>query len=229
MKTILKYVVLTSMSLAGFFAVCAGQSHTEIFREQVDELVSAAYRSAAEEFPCKLKTRGKAKMLKWEDVDKCLNGANDRVIWEGLSLKLQIILEDSRFQSVDIISVIESSLSAQAIPYEKVFSVKNSEAVLPLTNSVLRFLPSESLMDLPVYDKSGERIGTFSGTYYYDRSGGLASANSFRLSYFQYTDVNGRMQAPTSKLLLDSFGVPWKGARLQPGFRLPSDKLILKR
>jgi len=29
-------------------------------------------------------------------------------------------------------------------------------------------------------------------------------------------------------LLLDTFGVPWKDAVSQPGFRLPSDKIVLK-
>jgi len=235
MKNYLRYAVPACISSAVLLYVCAGfsvyagQSPSEALRAEVDLLVSAAYELADEKLPCKVKTRGKAKMLKWEDVDKCLHKANERIDWEELARKLDLILEDKRFQRVDVISAIESSLSAHAVPYEKVFRVKNMEALLPLTNSVLKFLPPESLMGLPVYDKSGERVGTFSGKYAYDRSGGLTMANSFSISHFQYTDLKGRMQAPTTKLLLDSFGVPWKGARSQPGFRLPSDELVPKR
>jgi hypothetical protein len=235
MKKNLRYVLRTGICLAVLFYLCAGlsvyagQSPAEELRAEVDVLVSAAYELAAEKLPCKVKPRGKAKMLKWEDVDKCLHKANERVDWEELARKLDIILQDNRFQRVDVIAAVESSLSAHAMPYDKVFRVKNMEALLPLTNSVLNFLPPESLMDLPVHDKSGERMGTFSGKYAYDRGGGLTMANSFSISHFQYTDLKGRMQAPTTKLLLDSFGVPWKGARSQPGFRLPADELLSKR
>jgi hypothetical protein len=84
-------------------------------------------------------------------------------------------------------------------------------------------------MDLPVFEKfSGKRIGTFSGGYNYDKSGGLAAANTYRMSGFQYTDLKGEIQTPSgvNRLLLDSYGVPWKGAVSQTGFRLLSDKLI---
>lgn len=231
MRPIPGYFALTGMLLFYFLAFGYGQSSTDAVRTQVDELISEAYQSATIKFPCKLKTRGKPKMLRWEDADKCLNHANDRVDWEELSAKLHAIRESYGLQAIDMISAIESSLTAQAIPFEKIFRVKEKdiEALLPLSNSLLKYLPSDSLMDFPIYSKEGDRVGSFSGVYSYERSGGLAMANSFRISLFQYTDQNGRIQAPTGRLLMDSYGVPWKGALKQPGFRLPSDKLVPER
>jgi len=222
-------LALTGAFLSVFFASAYGQSPPDELQSEIDALISEAYHSAAAKFPCKLKTRGKAKMLRWENMDKCLNDAQNRVDWAELAGKIQAIREEKRFQTFDINSAIESSLTAHAIPFEKIFRVKQIEALLPLTNSLLKFLPPDSLMDFPVYDKSGERVGSFSGVYAYERSGGLSMANSFKMALFQYTDLKGRIQNPGTRLLLDSYGVPWKGALSQPGFRLPSDKLIPER
>ena len=226
---ILRYFALTGTLLFGLFASGFSQGISDDLRIGINELISEAYQAAAVEFPCKVKTRGKAKMLRWEDVDKCLNNANDRVDWEELSEKLQALRQSNRFQTFDVNSAIESALSAKAIPYESVFRVKEIESLMPLSNSMLKYLPPDSLMDLPVYDKAGDRVGTFAGVYSYERSGGLAMANRFRMSLFQYTDPSGTIQTPTGKLLMDSYGVPWKGVLKQPGFRLPSDKLIPQR
>jgi len=167
-------------------------------------------------------------MGRWQDVENCLNDANNRVDWEDLTRQLEKIREEGRFQSMDIFYAAESSLTAQAIPYDKVFLVKEPKALLPLSNSLLKFLPDDSLLNLPVFDNSGERIGTFSGVYRFDKGGGLIAATCSRKSISQYTDLKGNIQVPTDKLLLDSFGIPWKDASTQPGFRLPSDKLIPK-
>lgn len=230
MRTIPGYFALTGMLLLCFSPFGFGQNPSVAVQVQIDDLISGAYQSASIKFPCKLKARGKPKMLRWEDADKCLNNANNRVDWEELSAKLQSIRKSYGLQAIDLISAIESSLAARAIPYEKIFQVKEKdvEALLPLSNSLLKYLPPDSLLDLPVYSKEGDRVGSFSGVYSYERSGGLAMANSFKISLFQYTDQNGRMQAPTGRLLMDSYGVPWKGALKQAGFRLPSDKLIPK-
>jgi hypothetical protein len=201
-------------------------------KDKIDTLISSAYQSASEEFPCKVKSGGKLKLLQWSKVDGCLTKAYDSVDWETLSQQLQKLQDEARVSRTVMLEAVESSLSAHAIPYEKVFTIKNVAALIPLSNTLLKFLPSESLIDLPVYEKvSGKKIGTFSGAYRFDKSGGLTTANNYRLASFQYTDLNGKMQAPSmaNRLLLDSFGVPWQGALLQPGFRLISDRLILKR
>jgi hypothetical protein len=217
---------------AGFTQFGVSQNVSKDVKDKVDFLVSDAYQSASAKFPCKVKSGGKLKLLQWSKVDGCLTKAYDSVDWDSLSQQLQKLQDEYRVSRADMLEAVESSLSAHAIPYEKVFMVKNIEALLPLSNTLLKFLPSESLIDLPVYEKvSCQKIGTFAGVYRYDKSGGLTAGNNYRMSIFQYKDLNDRMQAPSmaSRLLLDSFGVPWKGAMSHPGFRLLSDRLALKR
>ena len=216
--------------LPGLAAPVHGQELRSDFKEKVDGIISGAYRTAAEEFPCKLKTRGKPKMLHWQQVDRCLNAANNSVDWEDVSRRIQEIRKNSGYSGVDISSAIEAAISAHAVPYEKVFSVKSRNAFLPLTNSLLKFLPPESLQGIPVIEKSGNQLGEFSGVFSFEKSGGLTAANSYRMYAFQYTDPKGQMQTPagSGRLLLDSYGVPWQDAKSHPGFRLNTDKLILK-
>jgi hypothetical protein len=92
----------------------------------------------------------------------------------------------------------------------------------------LKFLPEGSLQGLPVFEKLGTQVGSFSGVYSFDKSGGGLSGNNAPRRLFQYTDSKGNFHGSPEKLLLDSFGVPWKDAAPQPGFRLPPDKIVLK-
>ena len=214
---------LAFLSLSGMLAASAfGQGASKAVEAKVDAIVAKAYASAAAGLPCKVKTRGKAKMLRWEDVDRCLNEAEQRVDWEGLRAEIAALggVPD------EIASIADAAMAAGAVAYDKVFTVASSEASLPLTNSVLKFLPADSLSNLPVIDAQGTRVGTFVGTYTFERVGGLATANTYKLALFQYADVNGNVQSSPDKLLLDSFGVPWKDAAGQRGFRLRIEKLF---
>jgi hypothetical protein len=92
---------------------------------------------------------------------------------------------------------------------------------------MLKYLAPESLEGLPVMDKIGTELGTFAGVYSYERTGGLSSANSYRLMLFQYQDPRGNIHSAVDKLLLDSYGVLWKDAMPHIGFRLPFDRLDL--
>ncbi|PYV15671.1 MAG: hypothetical protein DMG07_09275 [Acidobacteria bacterium] len=196
-------------------------------KEKIDPVIEGAYRSALDGLPCRIKTRGKPKMLRWEEVDRCLNTAAGRVDWPALARELESIRAAVRVvPAIEFNAAVEASLSAQAQSFEKVFAVKDDESLLPLTNSVLKFIPQDSLQNLPVFNRVGDEVGTFLGPYSYERTGGLASANTYRLTLFQYTDRNGNVQSANDKLLLDSFGVPWKRAAAQPGFRLPAEKLF---
>jgi len=199
-------------------------------KDKTDAVIAQAYNTAATKFPCKIKTRGKVDMLRCEEVDRCLNRAAAEVDWNVLAKQLQDLRNSvSGVSGSDFAAAVELSLSAHALAYDKVFLVKNAKARLPLTNSLLKFLPADSLQNLPVFDRTGTQVGTFSGVYSYERSGGLAAANTFRLALFQYTDRNGNVQSASDKLLLDSFGVPWRDAVNQRGFRLTSEKLLPKR
>ena len=196
-------------------------------REKIDAAIEGAYQAAAGEFPCKLKARGKPGMLHWELVDRCLNDASARVDWDSLARGLENLRRNGPgVAQVGFSAAVEASLTAHAVPYEKVFSVKDDGALLPLTNSLLKFLSPDGLQNVPVYDKSGAKVGNFAGVYSYERTGGLATANTYRLSLFQYTDPNGSVQSASDRLLLDSFGVPWKQAAGSGAFRLTSEKLL---
>jgi hypothetical protein len=227
MRVSLKSVILNSMAPVVFAATGFCQRLPEDLHKQADAVVREAYQTASAKFPCELKAGGKPKMLRWQSTDKCLNLAYESVDWENISRRLQEIQEKSRNESADFLSAVEASLSAHAVIYDKVFKVKDDKALLPLSNSVLKFLPADSLLDLPVTDKSGKKIGTFSGKYTFEKMGEI-SGTTQRHSLFQYKDVNGELQSSSDRLLLDSFGVSWKDAVQQRGFRLPADKIRLR-
>jgi|WetSurMetagenome_2_1015567.scaffolds.fasta_scaffold22207_2 hypothetical protein len=224
MRAELKLIILIGVLCAG---LGYGQSSSDDYKQKIDAIVSAAYKSASVKFPCALKTQGDAQMLSWQAIDKCLNYANDQIDWEELARQVQEIRKGLRYQDPELNLAIESSLSAQAIPYNKVFRVKDADALLPLSSSLLKFLPPDSLLDLPVYDNSGVQIGTFSGTYVFEKVGEL-SGKSLKHTLFQYTTPAGVMRNPSNPLLLDSYGVRWKQAQSHRGFRLSSDMLLRK-
>jgi hypothetical protein len=201
------------------------------FGAKIDSLIVNAYQTAVEEFPCKPGTGGNPRMIDWKDLEKCLNGADDRVDWNGLAGQIETLRQDQGVPREDVTGIVESALSAHAIPYDRVLTVKKKDALLPLSNTVLKFLPEESLKGLPVYDRRlKKQIGTFFSSFTYEKSGGLSAANNYKLSLFQYTDLKGDLQAPmlNNRLLLDSYGVPWADASSRPGFRLTSNRLGFK-
>jgi len=224
---LLKRLLLECAILAGLALFSFGQTQSAEIRSKVDAVISSAYETATAKFPCKLKSGGDPRMLRWHDVGKCLDSAYDLVDWDDISNRLKEIRKDYGLQSEELMAVVESSLNAQALPYSRVFNVKDVEALLPLSNSLLKFLPEGSLQDLPVFSKSGDRIGTFSGVYSFEKMGTISGAPN-QLVLFQYTDPKGNVHGSSERLLLDSFGVPWKGAVSQSGFRLPPNAIQLK-
>ncbi len=188
--------------------------------DQIDAAVTGAYAAALAKLPCKVGLRSKPKMLRWQDVDKCLSQAALRASWDAVETQLRSVrpagVSEDEFEAV-----IEVSLSKHALAYDQLFRVKNKEALLPLTNSILKYLPPDSLKDLPVYDQSGKPIGTFAGTFLHEHEGGMTDAS---LTLFQFADPQGKIQAPAERLLLDTYGVPWAQAATRPGFRLPNSR-----
>ncbi len=195
--------------------------------ERIERAVAPAFEAAITGFPCKIGTRGKPKMLQWEEVDECLNSkVAAKVDWQALSEQLRQLRDSTRdISALEFSAAVETVLGKYTLPFEKMFVVKDEKTLLPLTNSVLKFLPPDSLQETPVYDKVGTLMGTFAGVYIYESSG---SGAKYRLSLFQYLDRNGEFKPVPEKLLLDSFGIPWKDARSHPGFRLSAEKLQIK-
>ena len=163
-------------------------------------------------------------MLDWKSIDKCMERARQRIDWDALASQLKQ-LRPANVPEGEFATAVEDSLSRQALPYNKVFRVKNAEALLPLTNSILKYAPEKALMDQPVFTLKGKQsVGVFAGVFFYERAGVL-TGNNYRLALFQYVDTQGKMQTPADKLLLDSYGVPWNKIEAQPGFRFPVDML----
>jgi len=224
-RAVLLAFLILLPSLAAF-----AQGLPRDIKDKMDALVLQAYQSAGAELPCKIKSRGKQKMMRWEEVDRCVNGAAAKVDWEILSQSLMSLRSVAGgFTAGEFSAAVDASFAAQALAFEKVFAVKEEKALLPLTNSLLRFLSADVLQDIPVFDKVGTKVGAFAGVYSFERTGSLAASNTYTLVMFQYIDNNGNNQSAPDRLLLDSFGVPWKEASSQRGFRLPSDKLKLSR
>ncbi len=195
----------------------------KLLREQIDALVAEAYQTASEKFPCKIKTRGKPKMMRWEQVDRCLNEGAARVDWAELARRVRELAPGRSRDRVQMLrTMVEASLATRALRYEQVLALKKENVLLPLTHSVLKYLPADSLMDTAVVDKQGgTEIGTFWGVYNSEHTGGLFSGNTYDLSNFQYLDLKGEPQTPSaSQLERDRYGVPWERARAQLGYRL---------
>ena len=197
-------------------------------KDRIDAIVAAAYQAAASGLPGNIKSSGRPRMLRWQETDRCLNRAAGNVDWEAMSEQLQALRGELKaVQTGDLVASVEASLAAHALPFEKVFRVNTENALLPLTHSLLKFLPEDSLHDLPVFERSGKQIGLFAGVYWYERTGGLATANIYRMAMFQYVDANGNIQAAQRGFEQDAFGVQWNSVRSQPGFRLTAEKLDL--
>jgi hypothetical protein len=203
--------------------------------EEIDTIIGAAFQSAVTQLPCTVKTSGKPKLIRWQDVDKCLNNAAGNINWNELSGQLRALKAGARgLTESAFLTAVDSSISARAVAFDKVFIVKDPQALLPLTHSLLKYLPPDSLQDLEVYEGSGTAIGTFAGVYLTERPGGLLGNSNYRLARFQYKDKNGDLHAATDNLHLLSSGVPsygvrWSDAMSQQGFRLTSEKLDLGR
>jgi len=222
-KSILLFICL-GLALPTF-----GQYNREEVKKKVDAIIAQAYKEAGVKFPCKLKTTGKAKMGRWKNVEDCVNPAHDMVDWDVHADALKKIFNEERIPREEFADIVESALTEQALLYDKVFLVKEKEvgeALLPLSNSLLKFLPENSLNDLMVYNKAGDMLGVFIGAYSFERSGGLEILTGYRMTNFQYTDLYGIAQAPGERFLLDSYGVPWRDAWHHRGFRLPSNRLL---
>jgi hypothetical protein len=130
--------------------------------------------------PRKLKTRGKPRMAKWEDIDKTVNALADRL--QGAACRFT---------------------------FGQVFTSGREDILFPLTNSVVRIAPENALNGLTVVTREGNELGPYEGRVRYDRSGGLYAQRSYSLFHFQYRGPDSQMHAVGSRLLLDDFGVNW--------------------
>lgn len=130
--------------------------------------------------PVNLKKRGKPSRARWEQVDKVLTG----------------LRENSQGKVCEF-------------TFAQVFRTKRKELLFPLTNNLLRTVPEGQLDGLGVMNQEGEPLGEYVGRVTYEKTGGLVGRKSYVLYYFQFRDLDGRLQSSGNRLLLDTFLVRW--------------------
>lgn len=162
-------------SLLGF--CCLVPSEETCFL-QGEEPRSAALREL--KLPVKLKTRGKPRRAKWEQVDKVLTELRKNL--QGTTCEFK---------------------------FEEIFKTDKEKLYLPVTNNLVRTVSEAALAGVPIFNQSGERMGEYEGRVTYNRSGGLYVKKSYTLYYFQFRDTEGKLQSTGNRLLLDDYLVRW--------------------
>ena len=131
--------------------------------------------------PKKVGTRGKPRMIKWEEVDKVLNDVEKAVQGKSCSYT-----------------------------FGQLFRTKHGDALFPLTNSVVRIAPEASFQGMMIVTRAGDEVGEYGGTFRYDRAGGGYALSRYSLESFQYRDSTGAYHTAGSGLLIDQYGVTWE-------------------
>jgi hypothetical protein len=139
--------------------------------------------------PKKIKAHGPQHILRFEDIDRRLA---DVAAWME---QRQAALPDPEAPKGTPVSV----------SFAELFQPARTDALFPLTNSVVRWVPESSLAGLPVYDSTGTPMGSFSNKYPFTRSG----TQSYTLWFFQYQASDGHLRRTGPDLLLERFSVRW--------------------
>ncbi|MBI1747480.1 MAG: hypothetical protein HYR55_12940 [Acidobacteria bacterium] len=219
-------VALIALSVLACSPASSGASDTK-GAEAIEMVAKEASEPLRQATPQKLKTRGKPKVVRWEDLDAALAKLPARVDYPALHSRLREMLSrDTGFspKSEVLSDLIEKTLARQEIPYAALFALNDTD-LMPITNSVLKFLPDEAWKDIAVFNRKGERIGNFVGKFAHEKSGGLAISKSYRIYYFQYRDKNDVNQVATADYLeRDEYCVEWADIKQRPAFTLATLK-----
>ncbi len=121
-----------------------------------------------------------------------------------------------RFEEVDRrLAEITSWLAGQGaeglapgelrLTFGELFTAPSPQALFPLTNTVVRLAPEESLSGLTVRDERGRELGAYRFKYSFTSSKG----KTYTLWCFQYETPEGRLQQTGHALLLDRWLALW--------------------
>ena len=91
------------------------------------------------------------------------------------------------------------------LTFGEIFAVPSPQALFPLTNTVVRLAPEESLSGLTVRDERGRELGAYRFKYSFTSSKG----KTYTLWCFQYETPEGRLQQTGHALLLDRWLARW--------------------
>ena len=134
-----------------------------------------------QKLPVKLKTRGKPKRARWEQVDRVLTDIGEEI----------------------------KQFSCQ-LSFDSMFKTKDKELYIPLSNNVVRMVKDEVLRGLSVFYQSGEAVGKYVSRVTHERSGGLYAKNSYTLYSFRFRNADGQVIVVGHDLLLDTFVIRWR-------------------
>jgi hypothetical protein len=178
--------------------------------------------------PRKIKSRGKPKIARWEDVDQTLADAAASLNLTPLLREILPSLEArERPETLALRAELDQLLAGQALLYQRLFLIEDPGVYFPLTNNVLRLTGDDSFVDLQVFDKTGFSLGQFVGKYIFEKTGGTTSSSlGYRLTYFQYRDNSGEIRPAGTFNLLDTFVVRWREIQDKPGLVLTADAVL---
>jgi hypothetical protein len=216
-------LVLSAQSARGVEA--RAQSPAVPWKERFDQEMRAR---AAKIVPRKIKTRGKLKVARWEDVDAQLASAVRILDAKTLLEDLVPFLQGGGKQpSIEQRSEIDQLLAGHKISYNALFLIEDERAHFPLTNNVLKLSGDEGLADLEIFEGTGFSLGNYAGKYIYEKTGGLAyGGGSYRLTYFQYRDNEGNLRPSGNTNLLDTYSIRWREVKDQAFLQLSADALF---
>ena len=144
--------------------------------------------------PLELKTRGRPRRARWEQIDRVLTELSADPQGRGCGFT-----------------------------FSQIFRSDREEIFIPVTNNLVRVAPEETLRGIALYHQSGELVGEYSGRVSYSRKGGLYRTQSYTLYHFQFRDTQGELQSTGTHLLLDHYLARWQDLqdRLAIALNLP--------
>jgi hypothetical protein len=134
--------------------------------------------------PVRLKSRGRPQRAQWEQVDRTLVTLQDRLQGKGCCLR-----------------------------FEHLFQAKRDDIYFPLTNQLIRVIPETALAGVPVFNQSGDLLGSFTSRFMVEKSGAFYNRQRVTLYFFQYKDDQGELHDSGRELLLDNYLVRWADIR----------------
>ena len=121
--------------------------------------------------PLRVKVSGKRRAAKWGRVNKILG---------------EYLFESTRLKGCDV-------------SFQEVFSLARYDAYFPVLSNLLRLVPEESLIGVPVYSQDGTLMGHFENVVTFEKRGNY-NYNSY---YFQFRDQDDELQSAGKPSLID--------------------------
>ncbi len=121
--------------------------------------------------PLRVKVSGKPRTARWGRVNKILG---------------EYLLESSRLKGCDA-------------SFQEVFSLARQDAYFPVLSNLLRLVPEESLMGVPVFSRDGSLMGHFENLVIFQKRGNY----NYSRYYFQFRDGSDELQSAGNPNLID--------------------------